>query len=64
MRIVVQGGVDYRKATIAGVAFWIGVGFQSKVIFAEHFGEWWGALLGNGMTAGGLTAILLTVFMS
>ena len=63
MRIVVQGGVDYRKATIAGVAFWIGVGFQNKVIFAEHFGEWWGALLGNGMTAGGLTAILLTVFM-
>ena len=63
MRIVVQGGVDYRKATIAGVAFWIGAGFQNKVIFAEHFGEWWGALLGNGMTAGGLTAILLTVFM-
>ncbi len=63
MRIVVQGGVDYRKATIAGVAFWIGVGFQNGVIFAEHFGEWWGALLGNGMTAGGLTAILLTVFM-
>ena len=63
MRIVVQGGVDYRKATIAGVAFWIGVGFQNQAIFAEHFGDWWGALLGNGMTAGGLTAILLTVFM-
>ena len=63
MRIVVQGGVDYRKATIAGVAFWIGAGFQNKMIFAEHLGEWWGGLLGNGMTAGGLTAILLTVFM-
>ena len=25
--------------------------------------EWWNALLGNGMTAGGLTAILLTLFM-
>ena len=63
MRIVVQAGVDYRKATIAGVAFWVGVGFQNQVIFAEHLGEWWGSLLGNGMTAGGLTAILLTVFM-
>ena len=52
MRIVVQGGVDYRKATIAGTAFWIGVGFQNQVIFADHLGEWWGALLGNGMTAG------------
>ena len=63
MRIVVQGGVDYRKATIAGTAFWVGVGFQNQVIFADYFGEWWGSLLGNGMTAGGLTAIVLTVFM-
>ena len=63
MRIVVQGGVDYRKATIAGVAFWVGAGFQNQVIFADRLGEWWGALLGNGMTAGGLTAIVLTLFM-
>ena len=63
MRIVVQGGVDYRKATIAGVSFWVGVGFQNQVIFADHLGEWWGSLLGNGMTAGGLTAIALTLFM-
>ena len=63
MRIVVQGGVDYRKATIAGTAFWVGVGFQNQVIFADYLGEWWGSLLGNGMTAGGLTAIVLTLFM-
>ena len=63
MRIVVQGGVDYRKATIAGTAFWVGVGFQNQVIFADALGEWWGSLLGNGMTAGGLTAIALTLFM-
>ena len=63
MRIVVQGGVDYRKATIAGTAFWIGVGFQNQLIFSDQLGEWWGTLLGNGMTAGGLTAILLTLFM-
>ena len=63
MRIVVQAGVDYRKATIAGTAFWIGVGFQNQVIFADYLGEWWGALLGNGMTAGGLAAIVLTLFM-
>ena len=63
MRIVVQGGVDYRKATIAGTAFWVGVGFQNQAIFADALGEWWGSLLGNGMTAGGLTAIALTAFM-
>ena len=63
MRMVVQGGVDYRKAMIAGISFWIGVGFQEQVIFADYLGEWWGSLLGNGMTAGGLTAIVLTLFM-
>ena len=63
MRMVVQGGVDYRKATIAGTAFWIGVGFQNQAIFADRLGEWWGSLLGNGMTAGGLAAIALTLFM-
>ena len=63
MRVVVQGGMDYRKATIAGTAFWVGVGFQNQVIFADSLGAWWGSLLGNGMTAGGLTAIALTLFM-
>ncbi len=61
MRMVVQDGVDYRKALIVGVSFWIGAGFQSQAIFADRLGEWWGTLLGNGMTSGGLTAILLTV---
>ncbi len=63
MRLVIQDGVDYRKALIAGVAFWVGAGFQAQAIFADYFGEWWGALLGNGMTTGGLTAILLTMLM-
>ena len=52
-----------RKATIAGTGLWSGVGFQNQAIFADHLGEWWGALLGNGMTADGLTAIALTLFM-
>ena len=61
MRMVVHDGVDYRKALIVGVSFWIGVGFQSQAIFADRLGEWWGTLLGNGMTSGGLTAIFLTL---
>ena len=30
MRIVVQGGVDYRKATIAGTAFWVRSGLPES----------------------------------
>ena len=61
MKIVVQDGVDYKKGAIVGVSFWIGVGFQHQLIFADRLGEWWGALLGNGMTAGGLAVVVLSL---
>ena len=63
MKVVVQDGLDYRKGLVAGVAFWVGVGFQNGVIFPDYFSEFSGALLKNGMTAGGLAAILMTLFL-
>ena len=63
LEMVGQDGIDYRKATIIGVSFWIGAGFQSGQIPSEYFGTWAGSLLENGMTSGGLTAILLSAFM-
>ena len=63
VEMVAQDGIDYRKATIIGVSFWIGAGFQSGQIPAEYFGTWAGSLLENGMTSGGLAAILLSAFM-
>ena len=63
MKLVVEDGLDHRKAAVVGLSFWIGVGFQNQVIFADLLGGTWGVLLGNGMTAGGLAAILLTAFM-
>ena len=62
MRVVVEDGVDYRKGIVAGVGFWIGLGFQNGLIFADQLGVWSG-LLENGMTAGGLAAILMTLFL-
>ena len=63
MKIVVQDGIDYRKCLVAGVAFWSGVGFQNGLIFPGQVSEFAGGLLQNGMTAGGLAAILMTLFM-
>ena len=60
MREVVQSGADYRTGLIAGVSFWTGTGFQAGMVFPEFFSEFAGGLLSNGMTAGGLMAILLT----
>ena len=63
MKVIIQDGIDYRKGLIAGVSFWIGVGFQSEAIFAEHVSAFAGALLKNGMLTGGIAAIVMTVFV-
>ena len=62
-RIAGHGGIDYRKALVIGVSFWVGVGFENDLIFADQLGGWAASILGNGMTAGGLTAICLTAFL-
>ena len=62
MKIIVQDGVDYRKGLIVGISFWIGAGFQNGQIFPEYFSTFAAGLLQNGMTAGGLVAILMTLF--
>ena len=64
MKIVIQDGVDHRKAAVAGLAFWIGVGFQNQWVFADFLGEGFlSVLLGNGMTSGALVAVIMMVFM-
>ena len=63
MRVIVQDGVDYRKGLIAGVSFWIGVGFQSNAIFPGQISEFAGSLLRNGMLTGGIVAVVMTMFV-
>ena len=62
MEILLHDGLNYRKSLVVGVAFWIGLGFQLDWIFPEYFQGAWSDLLANGMTTGGLTVILLTLF--
>ena len=63
IKIIIQDGIDYRNGMIVGIAFFVGVGFQSGLIFPEYISEFAGGLLRNGMNAGGFTAILLTLFL-
>ena len=63
MTVVIQDGIDYRKGLVAGVSFWIGVGFQHGLIFPDLVAGVAGGFLQNGMTAGGLAAILMTGFL-
>lgn len=63
MKLVFRDGLDFRKSIITGVSLWVGIGFQFELIFPEMLvgTGFWGTLLRNGMTVGGLVAISLTL---
>ena len=63
VKILTNDGLDYRKSLIVGFAFWVGLAFQFDMIYPELVEGFWGDLLGQGMTAGGLTVILLSGFL-
>ena len=63
LRLAVASGLDYRKSAILGISFWVGVGFQNGWIFPELLVGRWTLLLGNGMTAGGIMAIILSLIL-
>ncbi len=63
MRMVVQDGLDHRKAVVVGVSLSIGVGLQSQNVLADLLGQTCGASLGNGLTVVVLAAILMTLFI-
>ena len=63
IKMIIQGGLDQRNGLIVGVAFWLGAGFQYGAIFPAFADEFAGGLLRNGVTAGGLAAILMTLLL-
>ena len=63
MAEVIQGGIDHRTGLIAGMGFWVGVGCQNGLLFPEYVADIAGGLLANGITVGGLVAILMTLFL-
>ena len=52
MRIVVNDGMDYRKAAIVGVSFWVGYGFQSGSLFIDQMSPFFAEMLSNGIDLG------------
>ncbi len=63
VKILTNDGLDYRKSLIVGFAFWVGLAFQFDMIYPDLIEGFWGDLLGQGMTAGGITVILLSGFL-
>lgn len=63
MRMVVSDGLDRRQVLVVGISFWVGVGCQYGFIYPDAVANFAGGLLNSGLTAGGLTAMLLTGLM-
>ena len=63
MQTVVRDGLDAQKVLVVAVAFVVGLAVDGQDILVEAFGETLGALLGNGVMAGTVAAIVLTAFI-
>jgi xanthine permease XanP len=59
LRLVAEEGLGFENGMVVCVAFWLAVGFQNQEIFHDFLPQWARGLLDNGMTAGGITAVLL-----
>lgn len=62
LKLLLNDGFDQRKGLIVGLSFWTGLGFEYDLIFPELVRDFAGGLLTNGMTSGGIVAIVLTGF--
>ena len=64
MRVVIEDRLTIQKATVVGIAFWLGAGFERGAIFPDLLGGGiLGSLLGSGLAVGGMAAILMMMFL-
>ncbi len=63
IRLLLQESRDYRKGLMAGIAFWIGLGFETGMVFPQQAAAFASGLFSNAMTTGGLAVILMTLFL-
>ncbi len=63
-RTVVQDGLDRRKVVIVGVSVLVGAAFEFRLLPLPELHSVYESLLKSGIVAGGLTAIVLNLFMN
>ena len=64
IRLIVSDGFTFDNGIVFGVAFWAGSGFQGLMIFHDLMPETVSQLLDNGMTTGGIVAVILSYLVS
>ena len=62
-RTVIQTERDRQKLTVAGISYWIAAAFQFGLFALPNLGPVWSALLKSGVTTGGITVIVMILFL-
>ena len=63
MRVALREGAGRRHSLVAGLSVWIGIAVQFRVVFPGYLGTPAGRMLANGLTAGGLAVLLLSLLL-
>lgn len=63
MRLVVAEGIDRNHGVIVGVSFWVGSAFESGLVVPAGIQGIWRGVLESGVTMGGLTVLILILFL-
>lgn len=63
VKLVAEAGLTYETGLAVGLSFWLGIGFQDQALFHDQLPQWLRAIVDNGMTSGGLCAIVLTTLI-
>ena len=64
IRLIVSDGFSFDNGIVFGVAFWAGSGFQGLMVFHDLMPDAVSQLLDNGMTTGGIVAVILSYLVS
>ena len=64
LRLITEDGFSYENGMVVCVSFWLAIGFQEQQIFPDYLPDWSRGLLNNGMSAGGIIALLLSFLVS
>jgi NCS2 family nucleobase:cation symporter-2/xanthine permease XanP len=64
IKLIVSDGLSFDNGIVFGVSFWMGYGFQAQAVFHELMPPALSELLDNGMTTGGITAVVLSLILN
>lgn len=59
LKLVAEDGITFDNGIVVCTSFWVAIGFQNQLIFHDLLPQWARGLLDNGMTTGGLLAIVM-----